>query len=270
LFLQNSPRSGRTPPEAAATLAAEQGKGLYNVDPNVISTDPLLGRGRQFTYTEYSYQSPVYAPISGGVASCSSQDLKTFRFEGFVLYYNNLTDMVFNTNGTFVLAKPTVLFNNATKMYVMWATMDNALRSINGSKVPPSGSGRLGPLAISTTASSPYEDGPFLLSRSFYPDGNYTRDQKVFINDENRPVLVRTYYQTVEFLLPRAVMQPVWESVKFRNGSVNFRNSYHRTIYNVNYDDIHDIKEQVWRKENIPWEVKCVNKITGKYSHIYV
>jgi hypothetical protein len=47
-------------------------------------------------------------------------------------------------------------------------------------------------------------------------------------------------------------MQPIWESVKFRNGSVNYRNSYHRTIYDVNYDNHHDIYLQRWRKENIP------------------
>lgn len=57
-------------------------------------------------------------------------------------------------------------------------------------------------------------------------------------------------------------MQPVWESVKYPNGDTNFRNSYHRTHYEQDYDNYHDIFLQRWRKEDKPWEVICVNRIT--------
>ena len=44
-------------------------------------------------------------------------------------------------------------------------------------------------------------------------------------------MLGRTYYATTEFILPAAVMQPLWESVKRPDGGVNFGLSYHRTMY---------------------------------------
>ena len=45
-------------------------------------------------------------------------------------------------------------------------------------------------IAMSVIATSPYEDGPFLFKRSFYPDGNETRDQVTYINGD-QPVLGR-------------------------------------------------------------------------------
>ena len=110
-------------------------------------------------------------------------------------------------------------------------------------------------------ASSPFEDGPFLFKRSFYPDGNKTRDQVIFINEENKPVLARTYYQTVEFLQPEAVMQPVWESVKDKNGTTDYRANYLRGNYDAGYDNFHDIFYQRWRKETVPYKVLCINRL---------
>lgn len=57
-------------------------------------------------------------------------------------------------------------------------------------------------------------------------------------------------------------MQPVWESVKHPNGETFYRNTYQRAHYNVDYDNYHDIYLQRWRKENKPWEVLCINKIS--------
>jgi hypothetical protein len=119
---------------------------------------------------------------------------------------------------------------------------------------------------MSLTATSPYEDGPFYFKRSFYPDGNQTRDQVIFQMVENgvtKSVLARTYYATVEFLLPEAVMMPVWESAKNRDGTINFRTSYLRAVYDTGYDNYHDIFYQRWRAEDKDWEVYCVDKKTG-------
>ena len=108
----------------------------------------------------------------------------------------------------------------------MWSVMDNNARQ----------------LALCAIATSPYEDGPFLFRRSFYPDGNQTRDQVIYITTvEKIPLLARTYYQTVEFLLPQAVMQPIWESAKSRSGSINYRSNYHRSFYDEGYDNFNDI-----------------------------
>ena len=58
---------------------------------------------------------------------------------------------------------------------------------------------------------------------------------------DGRGYLARTYYAEVEYVLPGAVMQPVWSSVKRRDGSVDFGLSYHRAFYSPDYDDYHDI-----------------------------
>jgi hypothetical protein len=197
LHLRNTPRAGAAPLATAASRVNPVG--LSTVDPHVLSPNEHIGR--QFIYTEYSIPSgpnvtnrfAAYPSLYGGIAACSSQDLQHWRFEGFVLHYVNLSDTVFNTNMTLALERPKVIFNALTQQYVMWAVMDEPMRS----------------LAQTMTATSPYEDGPFFFTRSFYPDGNQTRDQVVFVNDEGMPVLARTYYQTVEYLLPAAIMQPV-------------------------------------------------------------
>jgi hypothetical protein len=241
MFIQNSLRSAKTPSGRTNTLVSKDG--LWYAAKDGIGG---AGDGRQYWYTEHNFISPLSESMNGGVAACSSQDLLTWRFEGFIFQYSNLSDMVFGSEGPFYVERPKVKFCELTQMYVMWAVMDNNDRS----------------LAMNAVANSPYEDGPFLFRRSFYPDGNGTRDQVIFVNDELKAVLGRTYYQTVEYLLPEAIMQPVWESVKDRSGIINFRINYLRAFYDKSYDSYHDIFDQRWRNEDIPWKVKCVNKLT--------
>jgi hypothetical protein len=240
-YLTGSLRSGKQAVDAAYTLKSPGG--LWYAPGSA-------GDGRQFWYTEYNTDNSTSNSIpvlNGGVAACSSQDLNTWRFEGFVFQYTNLTDMVYGSEGPFYLERPKVQFEQATKTYVMWAAMDNVNRS----------------LAMNMIATSPYEDGPFYFRRTFYPDGNQTRDQVFFYDDNSRPMVARTYFQTVEYLLPEAMMQPVWESVKFRNGTVNYRSSYHRAVFDAGYDNFHDVYNQRWRNETEEWNVVCVDKITG-------
>ncbi len=241
VYLTNSLRSTKTPLTQSYTLVSSNG--LWSGAQDGVGG---AGDGRQFWYTDYSYSSDISPVLNGGVAACSSQDLVTWRFEGIVFHYTNLSDMVFGFDGPFYVERPKVLFNADTSNYVMWAVMDNSTRS----------------LAMCAIATSPYEDGPFLFRRSFYPDGNTTRDQVIFVNEETVPVVARTYYQTVEFLLPEAMMQPTWESAKSRKGEINYRSNYHRAWYHIGYDNFNDIYAQRWRKEDVEYKVVCQNKIT--------
>jgi hypothetical protein len=131
------------------------------------------GDGRQFWYTEYNYRSSVSPVLNGGVAACSSEDLISWRFEGIVFHYTNLSDLVLGTGktlsplallrqcltmsgeteGPFYVERPKVLFNAETSNYVMWAVMDNSNRS----------------LAMSAIATSFYEDGYDHSSSSLFP-----------------------------------------------------------------------------------------------------
>jgi hypothetical protein len=171
----------------------------------------------------------------------------TWKHEGAVLNFVNLTDMVSGSgSGPLRAEKPKVLYNNMTKQYVMWMVIDNGLRE----------------LGMSGVAVSDYHNGPFEFVRSLYPDGNQTHDQTLFQKEDGTAYLIRTYYQTVEYVLPKAVMQPTWESVKNADGSTNFALSYHRAEYEPGYDDYHDIYLQRWRTEDQPWKVICINRLT--------
>lgn len=243
-YLTNSARSARLPLGNSAILVSQIG--LWNLAKDGIGG---AGDGRHYLYVEHSANG-TYS--SGGVAACSSQDLSTWRFEGIVFHNENLTDMVYGMEGPFTIERPTVIFNQMTKQYVLWATMNDKDRT----------------LGIAAVASSPFEDGPFLFKRSLYPDGNRTRDQASFVTEDSRPVLSRTYFATVEYLMPEAVMQPVWESVKNRDGTTNFRLNYHRANYDVGYDNFHDIYLQRWQKEDKPYNVSCVNRLTGERRYV--
>lgn len=254
-YITDTLRSAKTSTGASSTTTSPPGvvgQGLWYAPPDGKGG---AGDGRNYWYTEYTYVSDFAASLNGGVVACSSQDLLSWRFEGVVFHYTNLTDMVYGSQGPFAAERPKVKFNAKTNTFIMWAVMDNKARS----------------LAMSLVATSPYEDGPFVFKRSFYPDGNQTRDQVIFQITEQgvtKSVLARTYYGTVEFLLPRAVMQPVWESAKKQDGSINYRSSYLRAYYDPGYDNYHDIFYQRWRKEDKDWDVVCRNKITGKTRQV--
>ena len=145
-----------------------------------------------------------------------------------------------------------------------------------------------GQLGMAAVATSQWPNGPFDFRRSFYPDGNKTKDQTVFAPSQTGPVasaaaggvkdavsgfdsgeafLGRTYYANVEYVLPLAVMQPIWESVK-RPGARDERHidhalTYHRSFYEADYDKFHDTYLQRWRLEDKLWSVVCVNRTDG-------
>ena len=194
----------------------------------------------------YFFASNEY--VNGGVAACSTEDFVTWKNEGIMLHFTNLTDMVRDTgSGPYHVERPKVLYNNSTGTYVMWMIIDNEARS----------------LAMAGIALSKYATGPFDFVRSFYPDGNHTRDQTLFQEADGTAYLVRSYYATVEFVLPTAIMQPTWESVKDANGHIDTAATYHRAHYEPEYDDYHDIYLQRWRTEDKHWKVVCVDRNTG-------
>mmetsp|Transcript_6677 Transcript_6677/g.15166 ORF Transcript_6677/g.15166 Transcript_6677/m.15166 type:complete len:1894 (+) Transcript_6677:1692-7373(+) len=190
--------------------------------------------------------------VSGAVTACSTQDFVTWRNEGTMIHYTNLTDMVNGPSGPLHAEKPKVLYNNSTQTYVMWMIINNGIRE----------------LGMAGVAVSDYPNGPFEFVRSLYPDGNQTHDQTLFQDDNGAAYLFRTYYDTVEYAIPKAVMQPTWESVKNADGSTNFALSYHRAEYDPGYDDFHDIYLQRWRTEDQPWKVVCVNRLTHQEREV--
>ena len=197
-------------------------------------------------YGEHQVESDEQLEVAGGVGACSTIDMKTWKNEGIVIHDMNVTDMVRGSTGPFHIERPKVLYNTNTSKYVMWMIVDNANRS----------------LAMAGVATSDHANGPFTFVRSFYPDGNRTRDQTIFQEDGGSAYLIRTFYDTVEYVLPSPIMQPIWESVKNADGSTNFPLTYHRAQYEEGYDNYHDIYLQRWRGEDKPWQVLCIDRIT--------
>jgi len=188
----------------------------------------------------------------GGVTACSTKDFIKWKNEGTMIHYVNLTDMVHGSNNSLHVERPKVLYNNETQQYVMWMIIDNEERS----------------LAMAGVATSKFINGPFSLIRSFYPDGNQTRDQTLFQKEDGTAYLIRSYYTTLEYVSPSPIMYPMWESVKNSDNSTNFPLTYHRAHYEANYDDYHDIYLQRWRKEDKGWKVVCVNRATLREREI--
>ena len=109
-------------------------------------------------------------------------------------------------------------------------------------------------------ATSTEPGGPFLFGRAFLPDGNETRDQTLFVDEGTGDAfLVRTYYATVDYILPEPVMQPMWESVKRNTTCVgsdkectHFGLNFHRSAYHLGYDDSDDVCAPRLRQEKLP------------------
>eukprot|EP00957_Ditylum_brightwellii_P153362 11672671-Ditylum_brightwellii.AAC.1 len=196
--------------------------------------------------------------VRGGVYGCSTHDFVTWKNLGQMLNYANLTDMVKGIPGPFHVERPKVLYNTATDCYVMWMTLESDNANDDGEDETH--------LGMAAVAVSNYPDGPYQFVRSLYPDGNQTRDQTIMQDkdsDDGEAYLIRTYYATIEYVLPSPVMQPIWESVKNVDGTTNFALSHHRAVYEPGYDDYHDIYLQRWRMEDKPWKIICVNHFTG-------
>eukprot|EP00903_Cladosiphon_okamuranus_P013614 g12679.t1 len=186
--------------------------------------------------SEYWGNGDEFAGWTGGVGACSTDDFVDWRFEGVMLHYANVTDMVLGREpeGGMVLQQPKTLRLEST-------SPSNSTESVD------EGSDSSG-----TSTGSPESQVTYVM----------------WAGTDGRGYLARTYYTEIEYVLPGAVMQPLWSSVKRQDGSVDFGLSYHRAFYSPDYDDYHDIYIQRWRMEDLPWEVKCVDRITGESRDI--
>ncbi|KAG7397457.1 hypothetical protein PHYBOEH_000736 [Phytophthora boehmeriae] len=208
----------------------------------------------------------------GGIGACSTIDFNEWRNEGIMIDFLNLSDPFGDrqtASGGLFADRPKVIFNRGTKHFVMWMHVDNAsLSSLNT-------------MGLTGVASSEYPNGPFSFTHSLYPDAapleapggqsiNETHDQTIAVIPspnghaiQDAAYFVRTYYKTVEYWLPRSVMDPLWQSVQkpsataYGNTTTDFGLSYHRAFYHLGYDDPTDIYLQRWRMEDTPWKVIC-------------
>ena len=171
-----------------------------------------------------------------GIAVCSTEDFQTWRFEGTALLRPD------GANVADAVEQPRVVYCAATRQYVMWLQ----LRHQNQTGI-----------AVSDVAS-----GPFALVRVLQPappDDARTHDLVVHVGRAGQGYVAWTFYRSVPYVLPQAAVQPTWESVAVQD----FRLNYQRAVYTPGYDDPHDIAAQRRRREDVPFQVLCVNRISG-------
>ena len=111
--------------------------------------------------------------------------------------------------------------------YVMWMYVDNENNT----------------LGLAAVARSAHPNGPYDFVRSLYTKDspleapgllpiNETHDHTVIVDDESKSAFfVKAYYKNINYWLPRPVMCPLWESIKFDDNSPDFALSYHRGLY---------------------------------------
>ena len=102
-----------------------------------------------------------------------------------MLHFRNISDQWGNLTQLFIAQRPKVIYNNVTERYVMWFQVeDKAPRNYGAAAV----------------ATSTKPNGPYIFHRTFYPDGNWTKDLAAFKLEDGSAYLVRTYFADVEYV----------------------------------------------------------------------
>lgn len=204
-----------------------------------VDTDQLGFDGYKLDRSRQRYQ--------GGSVSCSTNDMKSWKNEGTMLHFLEVT---FSTTGAFNftelrLERPRVIYNRNTQLYVMWFYADDFQQSSR----------------LAGVATSQFPDGPYAFSHLLTPDGNQTIDFTIFQDEDGAAFIARTYYNNQTYWIPSSIMQPIWESSKTAESTpdspiTDFGLSYHRAFYDRGYDNFEDIYIQRWRMEDLPWRVE--------------
>lgn len=118
------------------------------------------------TYTRNGSMDRVDA---GGVSCYSSENLIDWKFEGIALAPDT-TDSNSDLHISKVLERPKVIYNKKTKKFVMWLHVDSEDYSY----------------ARAGVAVSDKPEGPYTYLGSFRPNGQMSRDQTLFKDDNGK------------------------------------------------------------------------------------
>ena len=161
--------------------AIQPGAVWLDTDGNPINAHGgglLYHKGTYYWYGEYKKGKTVlpswatwecYRTDVTGVSCYSSKDLLNWKFEGIVLPAvkdNPESDL----HPSKVLERPKVVYNKKTRKFVMWAHVESADYS----------------KACAGVAVSDSPTGEFKYLGSFRPNGQMSRDQTVFVDDDGK------------------------------------------------------------------------------------
>jgi hypothetical protein len=136
----------------------------------------LFHDGIYFWYGEFKTEGPGGNRANVGISVYSSPDLYHWKNEGIALRVSDdpTSDIVRGS----IIERPKVLYNAATKTFVMWFHLELKGQGYSAARVG---------IATSKTPT-----GPFTFLRSFRPDGEMSRDMTLFQDDDGKAYLITT------------------------------------------------------------------------------
>ncbi len=173
---------------ALATTCAFAQKKHKHIVPKEVWTDTegnainahgggiMYHKGRYYWYGEYKVGKTVLPEWAtwecrrtdvAGVSCYSSKDLLNWKFEGVVLKPVP-DDPQHDLHPSKVVERPKVVYNKKTRKFVMWLHADSPDYS----------------MAAAGVAVSDSPTGPFEYLGSFRPNGEMSRDQTLFVDDD--------------------------------------------------------------------------------------
>lgn len=138
----------------------------------------LYHNGTYYWYGEYKQGETIlpewatwecYRTDVTGVSCYSSKDMLNWHFEGLALSAEK-TDSLHDLHTSKVVERPKVIYNAKTRKFVMWMHIDSADYS----------------KASAGVAVSDSPVGPFTYLGSFRPNGEMSRDQTLFVDDDGK------------------------------------------------------------------------------------
>ncbi len=130
-----------------------------------------IKKGKTWLVPNQSWED--YRVPAGGISCYSSKDLAAWKYEGIAL--PSVTgDPQNDIDTSKVIERPKVVYNNATKKFVMWMHIDANDYSYSQSGV----------------AVSDHPAGPYKYMGSVKPNGQMARDMTLFKDDNNKAYLV--------------------------------------------------------------------------------
>lgn len=183
----------------------------------------LYHNGTYYWYGEYKQGKTIlpdwatwecYRTDVTGVSCYSSKNLVNWKFEGIVLE-SEKSDSIHDLHVSKVLERPKVIYNKKNGKFVMWMHIDSADYG----------------KACAGVAVSDYPTGPFHYLGSFRPNGQMSRDQTLFVDDDGSAYQIcssennETLYihlLTEDYLQPTKKFKRIFEK-QFREAPAVFK-----------------------------------------------
>lgn len=136
----------------------------------------LFRNGTYYWYGEFKTQGPGGNRANVGISVYSSRDLYHWKNDGIALKVSDdpKSDIVKGC----IMERPKVLYNEKTRLYVMWFHLELKGQGYRAARVG--------------VATSKSPTGAFTFVRDFRPDGEMSRDMTLFKDDDGKAYLITT------------------------------------------------------------------------------